>query len=392
LPLENCTFMADPKEVLKYLKLSVDVEQEPGEEIRNHIRNTLLGTPGKLRYRHTSLETKLPFLGRIYFLILRRSGKLLGSIAFSLRKINSNSRSCDAWYVRYFSIQAPLRDPNYKPKLIIEDERKRQRKQKDKPHGDSLLKNFVQPYFDEPDKMLAGNMADNSRSLVYACVEKENLRSWNFTELVGFETVGRICTTIFSRYNPGKHPNVSAITEPEKDRHLERLREYYRDYTFFTEQNLYYKDNYLVWRENGEIMAGCQANPESWEIVHYPGGISRFLIKYGAKLPVIRRYIVPGYQNFITVEGIWFREGHEKCLHDLFETACVLYGLHSVVIWLDERSPLLKTLQSLGKLGIIGKFFKPAYVDIRVKFNNYRQEDRVFYYERPVYISCFDLS
>jgi hypothetical protein len=392
LPREFCILMANSKEVLKYLKLSVDVEQEPGEEIRNHIRNTLLGTPGKLRYRHTSLETKLPFLGRIYFLILRKSGKLLGSIAFSLREIKSNSRSHDAWYVRYFSVQAPLRDSNYKQQRLNREERKRQKRQKDKPHGDSLLKNFVQPYFDEPDKMLAGNKANKPRSLVYAFVERENLRSWNFTELVGFETVGRVCTMIFSRYNPVKHPKVSLITESEKAPHLERLREYYRNYSFFTEQNLYYQEYYLVWRENGEIIAGCQANPESWEIVNFPGGMSRFLIKYGGKLPVISRYIVPGYQKFIAVEGIWFREGHEQCLHDLFETACAMYGLHSVVIWLDERSPLLKTLQSLGRLGIIGKFFKPAYVDIRVKFNNYRKEDRKIYFEQPAYLSCFDMS
>ena len=384
--------MADPKEVLKYLKLSVDVEQEPGEEIRQHIRNTLLGTPGKLRYRHTSLETKLPYLGRIYFLILRKSQKLLGSIAFSLREIRSNKHSRDVWYIRYFSVHAPLRDSTFKRGRMNRAEKKRQIKQKNKPHGDSLLKNFVQPYFDEPDNLLAGGDAKKPKSIVYAYVERENLRSWNFTELVGFETVGRISTTIFSRYNPKKHPKVSLITESEKASHTERLREFYKDYAFYTEQNLYYQGHYLVWRENGEIMAGCQTNPELWEIIDYPGGVSSFLIKNGVRLPVIKRYIDPDYQKFLAVEGIWYREGHEKCLHAIFETACVMHDLHSVLIWLDERSPILQTLQSLGNLGIIGKFFRPAFVDIRVKFNNCRKEDKKIYTDRPSYISCFDMT
>jgi hypothetical protein len=384
--------MADPKEVLKYFKLSVKVEQEASDEIRQHIGSTVQGTPGKLRYRHTSLDTKFPFLGRIYFLILRKSEKLLGSIAFSLRNIRSDSRSNDAWYVRYFTVQAPMRDANFKREKLTREESQKQNRRNNKPHGDSLLKNFVQPYFDDPVKMLAGKDENKSPSLVYAYVERDNLRSWNFTELVGFETVGRICTTIFSRHNPARHPKVSPIGETEKGPHLERLRQFYSEYTFFTEQNLYYMDRYFVFRENGEIVAGCQANPEYWEIVDYPGGISTFLIRYGGWLPGIRRYIEPGYQKFIAVEGLWFREGHEKCLHALLETACAMLGLHSVVIWLDERSPLLKTLQSLGKFGLIGKFFKTTYVDIRVKFNDYREVDKKVYYEKPSYVSCFDMS
>ena len=160
--------MADPKEVLKYLKLSVNVEQEPGEEIREHIRNTLLGTPGKLRYRHTSLETKLPFLGRMYFLILRKSEKLLGSVAFSLREVKFPRGSLDVWYIRYFSIQAPLRDSTYKQKRLKRSEKKKSKK---KPHGDSLLKNFSQPYFDEPDRLLRGIDDANTPSIIYAYVE-----------------------------------------------------------------------------------------------------------------------------------------------------------------------------------------------------------------------------
>jgi len=381
--------MADAKEVLKYLKLSVKVEKEPGEEIRAHLKNTLLGTPGKLRYRHTSFDTKISFLGRIYFLTLRKSEKLLGSVAFSLREVHHNKKTKDVWYIRYFSVHAPLRDSTFKRKRLKRSEKK---KQKNKPHGDSLLKNFSQPYFDEPDKYLKGKETGNIPSIIYAYVERENLRSWNFTEKIGFETIGGIATSIFSRYNPKIHPNVSRIEDDEKGAQLERLRDFYRDYTFFTEQNIFYGNHYLVYRENGEILAACQANPEVWELVDYPGGINKLLMKHATRLPVIRKMFAPGYQKFIAVEGIWYKEGCERYLHALFETACAIHGYYSVVIWLDEKSPVRKAILELGDLGIINKLLKTAAGDIRVKFNNTGEKDRKAYYDLPAYISCFDMT
>lgn len=383
--------MADPKEVLKYLKLSVKVEQEPGEEIRNHLKNTVLGTPGKLRYKHTSFDTKFPFLGRIYFIILRKADKLLGSIAFSLREVGFADRTLDAWYIRYFSVHAPLRDKTYKRQRLKRSEKKKLKKKK-KPHGDSLLKNFVQPYFDEPDNYLLEAEGKNLPSVIYAYVERENLRSWNFTELVGCETVGQIHTSIFSRYSPKKHPDVSAIEASEKEAMLDRLREFYRNYTFFTTQNIFYGDHYLVYRKDGEILAGCQANPEVWKLYDYPGGINKFLMKHATRLPVIRKMFVPGYQQFIAIEGIWYKEGCEKYLHALFETACAIHGEYSAVIWLDGNSPLHKKIRELGRLGIIDRLLKTAEGDIRVKFNGDEEKNRQAYYDLPAYISCFDMT
>jgi hypothetical protein len=381
--------MADPKEVFKYFKLSVKVEQEPAEEVREHIKNTVLGTPGKFRYRHTSLETKLPFLGSIFFLNLRKADKLLGCIAFSLRKMHFNGDLLDGWYVRYFSVHAPFRDKTFKRKRMKRAERKEKEK---KPHGDSLLKNFVQPYFDEPYRYLSGMQGKDSKSIVYAYVERENLRSWNFTELIGFETVGKVCTTIYSRYNPKKHPKVRPIYDSEKEPHLDRIRQFYKDYSFYIDQNLFYKDYYMVYVENGEILAGCQANPELWDIVDYPRGISRLLVKYGSYLPVIRRFINPAYQKFLAVEGIWYKEGCEKYLYPIFSTALSMHNLHLAIIWLDSRSPMADIFKSLGRLGFIGKIVSTSLVDIRMKFNNYRQEEYKEYIEKPFYISCFDMT
>jgi hypothetical protein len=56
--------MASQSEVLKYLKLSISVEEEPSKDVKELLADTILGTPGKLRYRHTSFNTKLHIWAR----------------------------------------------------------------------------------------------------------------------------------------------------------------------------------------------------------------------------------------------------------------------------------------------------------------------------------------
>ncbi|KKL53504.1 hypothetical protein LCGC14_2274760, partial [marine sediment metagenome] len=167
---------------------------------------------------------------------------------------------------------------------------------------------------------------------------------------------------------------------------------FYEGHTFFTRQNIYFGDYYLVYKKDGEILAGCQANPEVWELLDYPGGINKYLMKYATRLPIISKMFVPGYQKFIAIEGVWYKEGCEKHLHALFETACAMHGFYSAVIWMDGESPVYKKILSLGKLGIIDKLLKTAEGDIRVKFNNYVEKDRQAYYDLPAYISCFDMT
>ena len=377
--------MASQSELLKYLKLTISVEEEPGKDVKELLANTVLGTPGKIRYRQTTFYSKFPFLGNIYFIVLKKSGKLLGCIAFSKRDTYNQGSASNSWYIRYFSIRAPLRAKSHKQKRIKKQE-------KDKPQRDNMLKLTVQEFFDDPTLLDKKPIRSEDRDLVYAYVEKENVRSWDFTELIGFETVGRIHTSLFSRFNPKKDPHVHTPAKPEYENILTLLREFYKEHTFYTEQNIFLNDNYLVWREDGQIVAGCQANPEVWKLVDYPGLLNKFFLKVLIRLPILSRRFDPGYLKFIAIEGIWFKKGYEKCLLRLFESACAHHDLYLAIIWLDSKSPLYTTIRHLGQLGIIDKFLKPAIGDIRVKFTRWKEEDKRYYYEHPSYISCFDMT
>ena len=350
--------MASQATVLKYLKLSISVEKEPSKDVRELLAKTILGTPGKFRYRHTSFNTKLPFLGQTYFLVLTKSGRLLGCIAFNKRDTHHGQKTVPSWYIRYFSIRAPLRAKSHRL-------RKKEKHKHVKSERNNLLKMTVQQFFDDPSR-LDEELGDSSEGQpIYAYVEKENKRSWDFTEIVGFETIGRIHTTLFNRFNPKKNPHVHSIREEEKKLVLSNLREFYQDHAFYTEQNIFFGENYLVWKEEDEIMAGCQANPEVWKILENPGWLNKLFFKVLIRFPLLSRRFDPGFLKFLAIEGIWYRDGCESCLLNLFESACAYHGLYLAMIWLDSRSPVYSTSRKLRNLGILDRLIHPAIGDIQ---------------------------
>ena len=375
--------MATRKEIMKYLKLSVNIETEPNEEVQEHIKQTILGTPGKMRYQHTSFEEKLPYLGKIFFMNLLKSGKLMGTVAFSLRDTLYSTGQLRSWYIRYFSIRAPLRPTSYKVK---------RKSKEDKPQRDNLLKSTAEPFFTNPDQIAEGMEFNDNRSFIYAYVEKENLRSWNFSESVGFETVGAIHSSLISRYNPKKHPNVRAMEEGDKEIVLEKLRDFYQDYTMFTEQNLFFNNNYLVWEENGRIVAGCQANPELWNILHIPGLLSSVFLKGIARLPFIYKRFNPKFLKFIAFEGIWYEKEYGAHLLKLIESALAVHKFYLGVLWLDSKCRVHKQISMLGRKGMVGRFFNAIPGEIRVRFINFNKMDIEEFHRKPAYLSCFDMT
>ncbi len=375
--------MATHKEILNYLKLSVHIETEPDKEVQDHIGDTVLGTPGRIRYRHTSLEEKLPYLGKIFFLNLRKSGKLMGTIAFCHRTTWASDRSLRSWHIRYFSIRAPFREaPN----------RKKRKQKQEKPRRDNILKSTAEPFFVNPDRIARGMKFDSDRSFIYAYIEKKNLRSWNFSESVGFETIGQIHTSLYSRFRPRMNPHVQPVPPEDRDFVKTRLREFYKGYIMYTEQHIFFNDHYLVWRENGRIMAGCQANPELWQIIHIPGFLSSIFLKGLARLPFISRRFNPGYMKFVAFEGIWYERGYEHCLLPLIESALALHRMYLGILWLDSSSHVLELSRRLGNRGMVGRFFNAIPGDIRVRFINWDEKEKEEFRNRPCYISCFDVT
>jgi hypothetical protein len=365
--------------ILSFYALDVEILSEPNQDVRNHLEEMVLGTPGKLQYRFIQISDKLSSLKDCRFLILKKSGRVIGSVCLIRRKSPVLSGGYPFWYIRYMFIRAPLKPKSYKQK----------RKKRDSSIHLNLIWNSVLKYIEQPE-ILIDSSDTAKQSMLYSYVLKSNLRAVNINNSVGIVPVKKARTYFFSRTRPVKNTCVRQIREDEKGHVINLLRGFYNDYVLYSEQNLFYKDQYYVYVENNEIVAGMQANKEAWEFVNKPGLSGFVLLKVLPLIPVISRYWKPRNFRFTAIEGLFYKEGHEKKLIDLMESVCAINDTHFIFYWTDPASRIYNIINQPGIRGFMSRFFPSEDLDICAKFINWKQEEIDDFIRRPAYISCFD--
>jgi hypothetical protein len=374
--------MSDKKNVIDYYSLNVVVEREPGEDLLNHLKTNILGTPGGIRYMHTQTEEKLRFIGDKYFLLLRKNGRMLGSVGLVYRETELGGKNHVSWYVRYFAIKAPLKSVKPKPGKLMEQSGR----------GMSLLRQTSAPYLSRPSEMLINAPEGSEHSLVYAFIETENFQSVQFANQNKFETVRKFTTFLYNRFYPSKSRNVFRIQENEKEEVKALLKDFYSDHSLYMEQNLFYRGDYLVYKENGKIVAGMQANPDGWVVKDMGGRMGRVFVRIMPFIPFIRRIFNPQNFRFVAGDYIFWKPGYEKVLNEIFETACNINRTGMLITWSDTGSKLLKTLDENVPQGLVGKVISRFVIEVKIKFNNYEPEEKKGFYETPTFISAFDAT
>ena len=375
--------------MLKYHDLRVEVVNQAGDDIKTHISKTILGTPGGLIYRLVDTVNKLGDMGLVYFMTLRKSTRLLGSVGLVHRMAKNGSKSFSTYYIRYFSIFAPLRIKTYKER---KKELKEAKKQGNIFQKNNLIKDKVIPFFDNMTSLNDPSIPSDTKSFSFAYIEKKNYRSMDFSSMMGYITTREFATLVFSRFYPKKNENVSVISSEEKPWVLKKLNEKYFDYTTFYTDNIFYKDQYFVYKEKGEIVAGVQANRVEWEILEFPGRNGAFLMKMVPKLPLMSKLFQPGSFKFAAFEGIYYKPGHENKLPGLFESACTMLGVNVGLSWMDTESFLYQDVIEAGNLGFLGKVMKSQPANVRVKFLDVPENEQKEFFEKPAYISVFDMT
>ncbi len=374
--------MKQNQSVINYHDLKVDVEQKPGADLIEHLRTNVLGTPGGLRYKHTQTKEKLQSLGESYFLLLRKSGRMLGSVGLCYRQTVFSGKKFSSWYIRYFSIKAPLKSAKPTSGKLMEQSGR----------GFSLLRKNGAPYLQKPGEYLKNLPEGTEKSLVYAYIEKENFQSVQFAVQNDFETVRNFTTYIFSRFFPVGNKNVFKLESHEKEEVRMLLSEFYNDHTLYMEQNLFYRDNYLVYKQDGKIVAGIQANPDGWEIKDMGGRFGKFFVHVAPYIPIINRVFNPAKMVFVAGDYIFWKPGYEEVLQDLFEASCKLNKTNLLITWSDTESKLIKTLDKQVDQGFIGKTISRVEVDVKIKFNGYEPGEKEVFYRNPAFISAFDTT
>ncbi len=374
--------MSDVKTVWEQGSMSTTLETLPPPELIEHIETTYLGTPGGLQYHHTTGIEKLKNIRNCYFVFLRRSGNMLGSIGYVLRETRAGDMTVRSWLVRYFSVKAPMRTEKRSKREV------RRRPVKDR--SASMLKDITHIFHDNPERLVDLGVKEVPRAVIYSLVEKKNERSKNFAEIGGYTKTGDVESFMFSRLRRRKRGAVEQLEReniPEMSRLLE---EFYSGHAFYFDDYLFIDDNYFVLREKGAIVAGLQANEEMWEIKTVGSPLLDRVVRSLTRIPFIGKRFRYEVMRFLGIEGLYFREGHEKSLYRLLEGVLALKDHYLALLIMDVRSPEYRAFSRGKKLGPVNAFLGSFKAEIFCKFFSFSEEDKKEVAGRPAYISIYD--
>lgn len=362
--------------------MSTTLETVPPPELIDHIGTTYLGTPGGLQYHHTTGIEKLKNIRNCHFVFLRRSGKMLGSIGYVLRETRAGEMKVKSWLVRYFSVKAPLRTDKRSKREI------RRRPVKDR--SVSLLKDITHIFHNNPERLIDPDVQEVQRAVIYSLVEKNNERSKNFAAIGGYGKTGDVESFMFSRLRQRKGIAVERLDQEAIPEMKKLLEEFYSGHAFYFDEYLFINNNYYVLRENGEIVAGLQANEEMWEIKTVGSPFLDSVVKGLTKIPFVGKRFRYEAMRFLGIEGIYFREGHEKSLYRLLEGVLTLRDQYLALLIMDVRSPEYRAFSMNKKRGPVNTFLGSFKAEIYCKFFSFSEEDKKEVSERPAYISIYD--
>lgn len=373
--------MSSTRKIGSNLGLSVEVSTKPDQDLLNHIKSTILGSQGGIRYQLTRIERKMSNIRKVYFVLLKRNESILGSIGFIKRSTYRGSDEWPSWYIRYFSIKAPMQKKTSRRKAM-----------RDPGKGSNILRDISLPYMSNPGLLEGLEDAASSRSLVYAYVEARNFRSMNFSQQMGSETIRKFTTLLYGRFRPNAHKDCRLLREDEYQPVLNKIRDFYSEYNLFTPENLFFEGNYFVYEKDGDILAGIQVHPEFWRILKMGGTFSNLMLHVLPWVPGVRKFFNPRNFRFLAIEGIFFTPGNEHALPKLLETACSVHRNHFLMTWVDTDSHLIRALDKTVDYGPIAKLFERVEANVQVKFNNFTEVEKKPFYTLPAYISAFDMT
>jgi hypothetical protein len=335
-----------------------------------------------LQYHHTTGIPKLKKISNCYFVFLRRSGNMLGSIGYALRETGAGEQTYKSWLVRYFSIKAPLRT-----------NKQTRRQVKRRPVRDrsvSMIKDVAGFFQDNPERLIDPDVKEMPKAILYSLVEKNNERSRNFAEIGGYEKTGDVVSFIFSRLRKRRNIEVEQLKGSDLSLMRSLLRDFYKGHAFYFEDNLFLDDNYYVLRENGEIVAGLQANEEVWEIRTIGNVTLDRFVKLLTRIPFIGRRFRYEAMKFLGIEGIWFKEGRGDAVYRLLEGVLARKDHYLALMIMDTRAPEYLNFKSRKKLGLVNTFLGSFEAGFYARFYAFPEAEKTEIAGRPAYISIYD--
>jgi len=331
--------------------LTIFVSDTYNNEALELLENAVFGNKG-IRYKHTNLNQTLSKLINPYFFYLYHQDELIGFYCLCKRNINFNQKNIDAFYGRYF------------------------------------VSKHMGAGYGKLLKFHAVNYAEsiNVRPILfYSYIEQNNTHSLNISKNQNFISHARIQSFLFFRFSPKRYVNIDKINKNEIPTIRELLKHNYKEHSLLLLENIGYEGNYFVYRENGQIVAGLQANPVLWKIIKIDGLLGR-LLKTIDKIPYLNRMLNTNYQ-FLAIEGIYLKaDCKEDILYKLLEHTLAHFKFNTALLQLDQKDILAKKLILDKKLGIVNQLNETIITHLMLKTETHTVD------ENPIYISSFDFA
>jgi hypothetical protein len=340
------------------IKIGVGPAATP--EIVNLLKRTIYGTHGP-QYRHTGHDQKINHIQNPFFFQLFKDEHVIGTYCLSQRLVKTPVGQTLSFYGRYFSIE---------PAYIGQG-------------NGSLLKKEAIAYLERAIKL---------PFLFYSYIEETNQRSLAISKKDGYQPLGSLEAVLFSRLCPVADKKFSRLPRDEQPKMLTLLQAAYQDYTLVHLERVFYEQNYFVLKEKDEIIAGVQANPVAWHIIHMPGLSGKIVMQVLPHIPVLNRLINPKNHQFLALEALYVKPGREKELQTLLESTLAHFGYTSALLMLDINCPLRQKIKRMGNLGLMNTLNKSIYTQVMVKLKGLTQADIKQSPEQPIYASSFDFS
>lgn len=323
------------------------------------LKRTLWGTKETV-YQHQHTEQNIDKVPEPSFFNLERQEELIGTCCFSKRSTTANGQTYDAWYSRYFSIDAQKQGGVF---------------------GSMILKH-IRSYFEKEI---------HSPSIFYAYVDASNIRSHKLLNFIGFKKIRSFATLTFSRLYPKKDSRISLIATEDKGVMLGLLQEAYKDHILHNFNILFFEEKYFVLKKENKIIAGIRVNRAHWVIRSLSGWAGKIIIKFLPHIPVLSRLFNPKDFCFAAFDGMYSKAGHEKELFILMESVCAMLNVSIGIMWLDSESPLYHRLKGAGNWGIMDKLKENIPAHVIAAFKNVSQDEQQVISNCPVYISAVDI-
>lgn len=341
------------------------------------LRNMTVGSQGA-QYLHKDIDERMEQLPHKYFMYLKQSGHVKSTVTTALRTIQEDFGEANAYYVRYF----------------VFDRKLQASKDKRIKHGNpGLVKRLLQRVFSKSPGVHGVSFGENTDlpSFYYAFFDAENYRSTELSQILGLSPVGEFDTFTFTRLHPSRSNNVEKLQGVHHESMRTVLANYYSKFSVYTDQFLFVNDNYYVWRENGEVVAGVQVNKCEWELRHMSGVTGLFMLHVLPRTPGLKRYINPKKFEFITFDYIYVKNGHEEKLERLFTTMLNEFNVTFSIFWQDVNSPLHDRMKKMD-MGLLSTFSKVPTGKIMMTTSDISKEKIDSITSKPMFTCAMDMS